>query len=120
MMIKEALTIIWLTKSFSAILLEINFPKEYPHLKQTGRSLLFSKVYHDLGIKIEGIQRAFPDARSKRFNGGGLIVEKIESKDESSLFFTRGHGPEQIHHHCLPEARPGRTILWKLSSRNPY
>lgn len=63
----------------------------YGPLNEQGVVFLFSKVHDDLGIKIEAIQQAFPDAKARRFNGRGWVEEKIEFEYKSSEFLNHGH-----------------------------
>lgn len=63
----------------------------YGPLNEQGVVFLFSKIHDDLGIKIEAVQQAFPDAKARRFNGKGWVEEKIEFEYKSSDFLTHGH-----------------------------
>lgn len=67
----------------------------YAPVNEQGVVFLFSKVHNDLGIKIEGIQQAYPDARGRRFNGKGWVEEKIEFEYKASDFQTHGHDIEK-------------------------
>lgn len=67
----------------------------YAPVNEQGVVFLFSKVHDDLGIKIEGIQQAYPDARGRRFNGRGWVEEKIEFEYRCSDFKIHGHDIEK-------------------------
>lgn len=67
----------------------------YAPVNEQGVVFLFSKVHDDLGIKIEGIQQAYPDARGRRFNGKGWVEERIEFEYKASDFQTHGHDIEK-------------------------
>lgn len=67
----------------------------YGPLNEQGVVFLFSKVHEDLGLKIEAIQQAFPDAKARRFNGKGWVEEKIEFEYKSSEFLNHGHDVEK-------------------------
>lgn len=67
----------------------------YAPVNEQGVVFLFSKVHDDLGIKIEGIQQAYPDARGRRFNGKGWVEERIEFEHKASDFKTHGHDIER-------------------------
>ncbi|OIP75375.1 MAG: hypothetical protein AUK06_01880 [Parcubacteria group bacterium CG2_30_36_18] len=67
----------------------------YAPVNEQGVIFLFSKVHDDLGIKIEGIQQAYPDARGRRFNGRGWVEERIEFEYKASDFQTHGHDIEK-------------------------
>lgn len=63
----------------------------YGPLNEQGVVFLFSKIHGDLGIKIEAVQQAFPDAKARRFNGKGWVEERIEFEHKSSDFLNHGH-----------------------------
>jgi len=63
----------------------------YGPLNEQGVVFLFSKIHDDLGIKIEAVQQAFPDAKGRRFNGRGWVEERIEFEYKSSDFLNHGH-----------------------------
>lgn len=67
----------------------------YAPVNEQGVVFLFSKVHDDLGIKIEGIQQAYPDARGRRFNGKGWVEERIEFEFRASEFQVHGHDVEK-------------------------
>lgn len=64
-------------------------------VNEQGVVFLFSKVHEDLGIKMEGIQQSYPDARGRRFNGKGWVEERIEFEYKASDFQTHGHDIEK-------------------------
>jgi len=67
----------------------------YGPINEQGVVFLFSKIHHDLGIKIEGIQQGFPDARARRFNGRAWVSERIEFEFRSSEFIRHGHDADK-------------------------
>lgn len=83
-------------RDFSIVGEPINFRGIiYAPVNEQGVVFLFSKVHDDLGIKMEGIQQAFPDGRARRFNGKGWVEEKIEFEYRASEFQVHGHDIEK-------------------------
>ncbi len=79
-------------KNISVVGEPINFRGiVYGPLNEQGVVFLFSKIHDDLGIKIEAVQQAFPDAKARRFNGRGWVEERIEFEYKSSEYLNHGH-----------------------------
>jgi len=66
----------------------------YAPVNENGVIFLFSKVAEDLGIKVEGIQVAFPDAFGKRYEKNKGYPVTIEFEYKSSAYKRHGH-PEE-------------------------
>jgi len=66
----------------------------YGPLNENGVIFLFSKVHRKLGINLEGIQAAYPDAKGKRRTARGWEDVWIEFEYKSSHFRQHKHDPD--------------------------
>ena len=67
----------------------------YAPVNEAGVVLLFGMVYEELGMIVESVQSAFPDAMIRRFNGRGWARESVEFEYESLNFKKHGHSLAQ-------------------------
>ncbi len=67
----------------------------YGPLNENGVIFLFSKLQNKLGIVIENIQAAFPDAKGRKKTQKGWEEVWIEFEYRSSNFAVHGHDPSQ-------------------------
>jgi len=67
----------------------------YGPLNENGVIFLFAKLQDKLGIVIESIQAAFPDARGRRKTNKGWEEVWIEFEFKSSNFEQHGHDPKE-------------------------
>lgn len=100
----------------------------YGPINEQGVVFLFSKIHDELGIKIEAVQQGFPDARARRFNGKGWIVENIEFEYKSSHFIQHGHNLDECDiivcwkhdwKDCPLEVIEMRSLIKKLPNSLP-
>jgi DNA-directed RNA polymerase delta subunit len=66
----------------------------YGPLNENGVIFLFSKVHHKLGINLEAIQPAYPDAKGRRKTAKGWEDVWIEFEYKSSHFKQHKHDPD--------------------------
>ena len=67
----------------------------YGPLNENGVIFLFAKLQDKLGIVVESIQAAFPDARGRRKTSRGWEEVWIEFEYRSSHFKQHGHDPKE-------------------------
>ena len=67
----------------------------YGPLNENGVIFLFSKIHDKLGINIEAIQAAYPDAKGRRKTPKGWEDIWIEFEYKSSLFKAHKHDPKE-------------------------
>ncbi len=67
----------------------------YGPLNENGVIFLFSKIHDKLGVNIESIQAAYPDARARRRTKKGWEDVWIEFEYKSSQFKIHKHDPKE-------------------------
>jgi restriction system protein len=67
----------------------------YGPLNENGVIFLFSKIHDKLGINIEAIQAAYPDARARRKTKKGWEDVWVEFEYKSSQFKVHKHDPKE-------------------------
>jgi HB1, ASXL, restriction endonuclease HTH domain len=67
---------------------------QYAPINEQGVVFLFGKLHKELGILVESIQTAFPDARGRKKVKNGWIEMRIEFEYKSSNFKTHKHPVE--------------------------
>ena len=63
----------------------------YAPANEAGVVLLFGMVYQELGLYVESVQAAFPDAVIRRFNGRAWVRELVEFEYASANFRNQRH-----------------------------